>query len=125
MVGNVKGDRRKRVADLIKSVLAERLIRGAKDERLRWVTVKRVDIAPHLKKAKVYVSFLPCVDDEDEIIEVLNRARGYLRRALGGELRLRFTPELEFLPDREEEEKSRIQELCDRVRDGSAGSEEE
>jgi ribosome-binding factor A len=113
----MKGDRGKRVADLVRSVLAEKLLRGAKDERLRWVTITRIDMAPDLKKAKVYVSFLPCVDDEEEILEVLNRAKGYLRRAVGNELKLKYTPELEFLRDREEDEKSRLQELFDKIRD--------
>ena len=84
------------------------------------VTVTGVEMAPDLKRASVAVSFLPGVENREEILESLNRARSYLKRTMGRQLRLKYTPDLVFEIDRESDRQARIEELLDRIHDENA-----
>lgn len=68
-----------------------------KDPRIPIVvTVEAVNLSKDGRLAKVLVSTL---DDEDEeaMLEALNRASGYLQKEIAKDLGLRFTPKLSFL----------------------------
>jgi len=70
-----------------------------KDPRINFITVQDVVISKDLSIAKVYVSSLDTEQSPDVIIEVLTKASGFLRRAIGKELTLRKVPELRFYYD--------------------------
>ncbi len=76
------------------------LLRTVKDPRLQsgLLTVTHVDTTSDLRYAKIYVSALDKVQEKD-MLKGLKSAAGYLRRELGAALRLRYTPELQFIPD--------------------------
>lgn len=76
------------------------LLRGVKDPRVQatMVSVTRVETTPDLRYAKVYVSFLD-TGRAAEGMQGLKSASGYLRRALGAALQLRYTPELQWQQD--------------------------
>jgi ribosome-binding factor A len=98
-VGQINGE--------IHRVLSDRIPK-CKDPRIDGlVSVVRVDTTNDLSLCRVYVSSL---GGGAEITKGLKSASGYLRRELGHELKLRHTPELEFIADRSIEEGSRILE---------------
>ena len=75
------------------------LIRTVKDPRVHGlVSVTAVDTTPDLRYAKIYVSVLD-ESDVKEVVKGLKSAAGYLRRELGSALKLRYTPELQFVED--------------------------
>ena len=76
------------------------LLRTVKDPRLQggMLTVTHVDTTSDLRYAKVYVSALDKSRQKD-MLKGLKSASGYLRRELGAALRLRYTPELQFVAD--------------------------
>ena len=76
------------------------LLRTVKDPRVSdsMVSVIRVDTASDLSVAKIFVSALN-KDTEKEMMKGLKSAAGYLRRELGTALKLRYTPELQFVAD--------------------------
>ena len=77
------------------------LIRAVKDPRVAdagMVSVTAVETTPDLKYAKIYVSALN-KDSSAQLLKGLKSAAGYLRRELDAALRLRYTPELQFLAD--------------------------
>lgn len=76
------------------------LLRTVKDPRLQGglFTVTHVDTTSDLRYAKVYISALD-KSQEKEMMRGLRSASGYLRRELGAALRLRYTPELQFVAD--------------------------
>ena len=76
------------------------LLRTVKDPRLQggMLTVTHVDTTSDLRWCKVYVSALDKSREKD-MLKGLKSAGGYLRRELGAALRLRYTPELQFLAD--------------------------
>lgn len=76
------------------------LLRTVKDPRLHngLVSITHVDTTSDLRNAKIYVSALDKSQEKD-VIKGLKSAAGYLRRELGASLRLRYTPELQFIAD--------------------------
>lgn len=76
------------------------LFRTLKDPRVQggMVTVTHVDTTSDLRYAKVFVSVLDKSQEKD-VLRGLKSAAGYLRRELGAALRLRYTPELQFIAD--------------------------
>ena len=73
------------------------LLRNLKDPRVQntMISITRVDTTPDLRYAKVSVSFLE-QDRAAEAMKGLKSASGFLRRALGQNLQLRYTPELQW-----------------------------
>ena len=75
------------------------LIRTVKDPRVHGlVSITAVDTTPDLRYSKIYVSVLD-KSDVSEVVKGLKSAGGYLRRELGAALKLRYTPELQFVED--------------------------
>ena len=76
------------------------LIRTLKDPRIQdtMISITRVETTPDLRYAKVYVSFLQ-ENLAADALKGLKSAGGYLRRELGRELQLRYTPELVWALD--------------------------
>jgi len=75
-------------------------LRLLKDPRVQktMVSITHVETTPDLRYAKVYVSLLDrsCAK---EVLAGLKSSGGFLRRALGKSLQLRYTPELVFEAD--------------------------
>ena len=76
------------------------LIRSLKDPRLQsgLLTITHVDTTPDLRYSRIFVSALD-KSQEKEMMKGLKSAAGYLRRELGSALKLRYTPELQFVAD--------------------------
>ncbi len=76
------------------------LMRSLKDPRLQsgLLTITHVDTTPDLRFSKIFVSALN-KEQEKEMLKGLKSAAGYLRRELGAALKLRYTPELQFVAD--------------------------
>ena len=89
-----------RINEEIQRELSEQL-RRLKDPRVfqtGMVSVTRVDTTGDLRYARVYISVLDKSQEKD-VLKGLKSAAGFLRRELGRTLQLRYTPELQFLPD--------------------------
>ena len=75
------------------------LIPTVKDPRVTgMISVTRVDTTNDLRYAKIYVSMLD-KGSAREVVRGLKSAAGYLRREIGHNLSLRYTPELLFIED--------------------------
>ena len=62
------------------------------------MSITAVETTPDLRFSKIYVSVLD-KSDVKEVVKGLKSAAGYLRRELGSALKLRYTPELQFVED--------------------------
>ena len=71
------------------------LLRTVKDPRVQdtMISITRVETTPDLRYTKVYVSFLQ-EDKAQGAMAGLKSAAGYLRRQLGSNLKLRYSPEI-------------------------------
>ena len=103
-------------------------IRRLKDPRVSqtgMVSITRVDTTGDLRYARIYVSVLDKSQEKD-VLKGLKSAAGFLRRELGASLRLRYTPELQFIADDSIQYGAHILELLHDVeqRDGAPETEE-
>ena len=92
--------RAKRLADLIREVVAEKLQRGIKDPRLgTHVTITDTRVTGDLREATVFYTVYG--DDEDRAAAAagLESAKGVLRSAVGAAAGVKFTPTLAFVAD--------------------------
>lgn len=121
--------RQRRVSELIHRELSLLLMHEVRDPRLSGVTITEVEVTPDLLIAHVYFTVLGDAEEQKEALAALERAGGFLRTQLAGQVRLRFVPELIFELDRSAEYGRRIDELLAEVaesrpsEDGSEPSE--
>lgn len=104
-----------RVGDLIREVLSEMLIRDLTDPRLASLTITGVTVSPDLRLATVHFSAMGSPRREEEALDGLKRASGYMKKKLGKELHLRYTPELQFRVDHSFEYGSKIERLIQSI----------
>ena len=101
-----------RVAEEMHQVLAEEIQR-LKDPRMGFVTVTGVWVTPDLRKARVAYTVLGEERERAATRAALRSARSHLRSVVGREIRIKFTPELEFEEDLGAADAQRIEELLD------------
>jgi ribosome-binding factor A len=111
-------DRMPRVNSTIREVLADEIERMS-DSRLELVSVTAVDTAPNLRHAMVYIDVL---GDPDDALAALSAAANRLQSVIGAQVRMKYTPILEFAVDPGVIGGQRIEEI---LRDLGAGTEEE
>jgi len=105
--------RQTRVADRIRQELSNLLLRQVKDPRLRLVTVTEVTIDRDLAYANVYVNAMGEEARQEEVLEALNGAKGFLRSEIGSRIQLRRVPQLLFHWDPSLEHGEQISRLLD------------
>lgn len=90
-----------RVGDLIRTELADILLRKIKDPRAGagFVTITDVKVSDDLKHARVLVSIYGDEDARKETLKGLMSAKHFIRAELGKRLKMRSTPELSFYFD--------------------------
>ncbi len=94
-------------------------MREVRDPRLANVTITEVRVTPDLLIARVYFTVLGGSDQQREAMVALDRANGFLRTQLAGQVRLRLAPELIWELDTSAEYGRRIDELLDQVAESS------
>jgi ribosome-binding factor A len=100
-----------RVADQIRSELAQLIARNVHDPGVGFLTLTRVKVTPDLQLARVYYTSLGDEKAQRETGRALRRAASFLRRQLGQRIRLRRVPELEFLYDESIAQNDRIEQI--------------
>jgi len=103
--------RSERVQELIREGISALIQRGVKDPRIGFTTVTNVDLSDNLKHAKVYVSVFGTEREQQDTIEGLTRASGFIRSSLGKTLYLRHIPVLEFMLDETAKHAAKINKI--------------
>lgn len=99
------------VAGLLRTELSEVVRREVHDPRVGFITITTVDVSPDLKNARVFVSCLGTDEEQRDSIRALRHAAGFLRTALGGRLRMRAVPQLDFKLDSSMAEAEEVQRV--------------
>ncbi|MFZ3494332.1 30S ribosome-binding factor RbfA [Streptomyces sp. 5.8] len=113
--------RAKKLADLIREVVAEKLQRGVKDPRLgTHVTITDTRVTGDLREATVFYTVYG--DDEARVSAAagLESAKGVLRSAVGRAAQTKFTPTLTFVADALPETAKSIEDLLEKARTSDA-----
>jgi ribosome-binding factor A len=114
----MKGSSRRpeQMAETLRQVITESLMREVRDPRVGFLTVTGVLVSNDLSHARVLVS-VPGEDAEKaRAIEGLQSAAGFLRSRAARALTTRTVPELHFELDRGLEHAARINELLNTIR---------
>jgi ribosome-binding factor A len=110
----------RRVDEAIRQVIGDAVAAELKDPRVGFVTVTDVRTSPDLRHARVYISVLGAgggpsePQEREDTLAGLRSAHGFLQARLASELRLKRTPELEFVYDDTTDRAMRLEELIDR-----------
>lgn len=119
-----------RVAELIRREVSQMLLSEIKDDRVQvgMVSVTSVEVSGDLQHAKIFVSIYGSDDARAQTMQGLKSATGFVRSELGHRMRLRRTPEVQFLEDRSIERGTQVLSLINRLsqerKDPEPGDEE-
>jgi ribosome-binding factor A len=103
-----------RVQEEFREVLAEEIPR-LKDPRIGFVTVTGVKVTPDLRRARIFYTVFGDERAKRATAAALRSARSHLRTEVGHQVRLKFTPELEFEEDEAGDRGARIEEILSRI----------
>ncbi|MFJ3339099.1 MULTISPECIES: 30S ribosome-binding factor RbfA [unclassified Streptomyces] len=113
--------RAKRLADLIREVVAQKLQRGIKDPRLgSHVTITDTRVTGDLREATVFYTVYGDEEERDAAAAGLESAKGVLRSEVGRAAGVKFTPTLTFVADALPDTARNIEDLLDRARASDA-----
>ena len=99
----MKFQRQQRIDHEIQKVLGTLISQELKDPRMGFTTVTRVEVTQDLHHAKVFVSIIGDRHVARQTMDALEHASRFLRGELGHQIKLRHTPELQFVEDRSTE----------------------
>jgi ribosome-binding factor A len=112
--------RHDRVAAAIHEEVARFITERARDPRITGlVTVTGADVSGDLRHARVYVSVLGDDAQKEQTFEGLRSLASHLRSVVGRNLRLRSSPEIEFVNDDSVARGSRIDALLAEVKNAA------
>lgn len=108
--------RKDRVAEEIKKIISVLIQTELQDPRLPITsTVTDVDVSRDLAYATVFVSTAGDEEDKEDLLDVMDRANGFLRHRVAEQLDLRKAPELRFKLDESIEKGIEMNKIIDRV----------
>lgn len=113
--------RARRVSEEIKKEVATILRDEVKDPEVGFVTITGVQLSNDLSDAKIFYSVMGDQDAVERSKAALDRALGFIRRALGQRIQLRHVPEIQFRHDRSIEEGAHIDALLEQIKEERGG----
>lgn len=113
--------RAKRLADLIREVVAQKLQRGIKDPRLgTHITITDTRVTGDLREATVFYTVYGDDEERKTAAAGLESAKGILRSEVGRAAGVKFTPTLAFVMDALPDTARNIDDLLDKARQSDA-----
>ena len=107
-----------RINDEIKKEVSTILRGDLKDPRVGVITsFLKVDTTNDLKYCKIFVSILGDDEKKEEVMQVLNRASGFVRSLIAKRINLRVTPEIKFILDDSLEYSFKINKIIREIND--------
>ena len=103
-------NKQERIAAIIRKNIAEIIQFQIRDPKLGFVSIPEVKVSKDFSYATVYVSFINEADEAPSL-EVLNKAKGFIRSELAKRLDIRRVPEIRFKVDDGWKKEARIEEL--------------
>lgn len=114
-----KGHRQGRMGEEIRKIISDLLFKGLKDPRLSaMISITAVEVTSDGSYATVYLSVLGMDPDaekaaaqQQDTFDALNSAKGFIRKEIGRQIKLRHVPDLIFKIDKSLEYGRHIDEL--------------
>lgn len=109
----IGGSRADRIGERVLTELARLIREDLRDPRVGFVTLTGVEVTKDLRHAKVFISVLG--DGLEDTLAALEHATPFLKRALGRDAGLKYTPTLKFLEDHSIRGAARVEDLLDEI----------
>lgn len=117
--------RQQKVASELKYLISQILLRGDLPPQMNDddepcilnepVTITHVDVSPDMHHANVF--FMPLGgNNQEEILQFLQNAAGYMRKVIGKQLHLKFIPKLNFVVDKSFSNTQKIDDILNKIR---------
>lgn len=115
-----------KAAEAIREVVSMAILVEIKDPRVRDVTVTRVEVAPDMRSAKVYVSVMGDEKKQTLSLRGLESSAGFLQTKVAKRIDTRYTPRLSFVLDQGVKKQLEVLRILQEVlpKDRPPGSEE-
>ena len=110
-----------KINEAMRREIGEIILKEIKDPRLEFVSITQVNVSRDLQHARVFFSSLGDQGRALKALEGLNSAKGFIRKLVGQRVRMRFTPDIEFVHDRSLEYSARIEQTLEEIRHESEG----
>jgi ribosome-binding factor A len=117
--------RAEKVAEAIHEIVSQLLIREVKDPRIGFTTVTEVKLSADLHLATIYFTVVGDEMERKSSEQGLNSARGFLRKELGRNLRMRYIPDIIFKYDISADYGRRIDTLLEELKPTETGDDTE
>lgn len=105
----------KRVEHTVKTVIAEIIQQEIKDPNLGFITISDVHISKDLRNAIVFVSVLQQKGKVEDSIDILQGARGIIKKHLRERVVMKYMPELTFKHDTSLDNAFHIEEVLKKI----------
>ncbi len=111
--------RNERVRKTLMKEISDILLKEIKDPKISGlISITDVEVSHDNSYAKVFYSVLSADDKKEEIVEAIKKNTPKIRYEIGKRVRLRLTPELNFILDESLERGARITDLIDKISKG-------
>jgi ribosome-binding factor A len=120
-----KSYRKERLNERLRELIGELILTRIKDPRIGLVTITSATVAPDLTTAKVYFSVMGDEEARAETKNGLDSAKGFLRKTVGRELKLRQVPDLHFVYDDSLDRAMRIERAIEEIHENNDGEDSE
>lgn len=107
-----------RLAEQIREEIEEIVAGELKDPRIGSVALTQVILSPDLHHARVLVALQGSEADQEETLEGLSSAAGFVGHEVSRRLQMRRPPEVVFVPDRGIEAAQRVEEALQKIKPG-------
>ena len=110
-------DRTLRISEEIKKLVSQMLQVDIKDPGISsLIRITRVETTNDLRFVNIYISVLGDDEKAHDTLAALTRAKGFIRKAIGNNISLRYTPEPIFKLDTSIEHSVRMSQLINEVK---------
>lgn len=111
-----------RISEEVKKVVSDIIRNDLNDPRISSLcSVVAAEVTPDLRYAKIFISVLGSDEEKQATLKGLISAAGFIRRELGRNIELRYSPELVFELDKSIEHGAYINKLLNDVRKKDGG----
>lgn len=107
--------RSEKVSEAIHEMASALIVKGLKDPRIGFVTITGVKVTDDLHLATIYFTVVGTDEEKKATEQGLNSAKGYMRKEMGKNLRMRYVPDLIFKYDSSLDYGNRIDSLLRQI----------
>ncbi|MFA5059915.1 MAG: 30S ribosome-binding factor RbfA [Candidatus Omnitrophota bacterium] len=105
-----------RINESVKREVSDIVQKEVKDPRLKFVTIMQAEVSRDLQHAKIYFSVFGDNSKIDSAQQGLDSAKGFIRKLVGQRVRMRYTPDIDFIFDESVSYGAHIEEIIEKIK---------